>query len=135
MQLTERCDIWRMLGTYEGGKQIGAAYTRIPCLRVPISTFDQISASLSAATGTIQPDRGEFPSPPSEFFHPLGRGSTAIFLIENHWSILAEDELRHGRRTDITGAVQPYRYTVAGIQDYDTFGYQDTRLIFCQRMQ
>ena len=73
MQLTERCDIWRMLGTHDGGKQMGAAYTRIPCLRVPISTFDQISSALSAPTGSIQPDRGQFPSPPSEYFHPQAR--------------------------------------------------------------
>jgi hypothetical protein len=124
-----------MLGTYEEGKTMGAAYTRIPCLRVPISSFDEISSPLSSSTGTIQADRGTFPSPPSEYFHPEARQATAVFLVPQYVALLSEDELRHGRRTDITGTVQPYRYTVSGIQDYDTFAYQNIRLVFCMRMQ
>lgn len=126
MQLTERCDIWRMLGTYEGGKAMGAAYTQIPCLRVPISTLDKIASSLSAATSG---------SSPSEFFRSQARQATAIFLVPEWVSIMEDDELRFGRRHDTTGQIAQYRYTVAGIRTYDDFGYQDTHALFCQRLQ
>lgn len=125
-QLTELCDIWRMLGAYEGGKEMGAAYTRVPCLRVPLSTFDKLAASLSAATtGTS----------PSEYFRSQARQATAVFLIPAWVGVQEDDELRYGRRIDVSGAVQPYSYTVVGIRDYDGIAYQDAKALFCQRNQ
>lgn len=119
-QLTELTDIWRMVGTYDGGKQMTAVYTRIPCLRVPISSFDKVAASLVArSTGS------------TEGFHVEGRESTDIFLLPSWVPIQTEDELRRGRRTQVTGTVAQYRYTVNGIRDYEGLGYQDTVAVFC----
>lgn len=120
-QLTERCDVWRMVGTYEGGKTMQAVYTRVPCLRVPISSFDKLAAALTARDTS-----------PTESFRSQGRQSTDVFLLPAWADIREDDELRRGRRTDITGQVVPYRYKVNGIRDYETFGYQDTRAVFCE---
>jgi hypothetical protein len=119
-QLTERTDIYRMVGTYDGGKTTQAVYTRVPCLRVPISSFDQVAAALVART------TGE-----TESFRSEGRSSTDLFLLPDWVNVQIEDELRRGRRTDITGAVVPFRYTVDGVRDYEGLGYQNTVAVFC----
>ena len=119
-QLTERCDIWRMVGTYDGGKSMQAVYTRVPCLRVPISSFDKVAAALAAR------DTGA-----TEGFHVEGRESTDVFLLPSWLPVKIEDELRRGRFTSVSGAVQQYRYTVDGTRDYETFGYQDVIAVFC----
>jgi hypothetical protein len=119
-QLTERCDIWRMVGTFEGGKQMEAVYTRVPCLRVPISSFDKVANALVVRnTGNTESFRSE------------GREATDVFLLPTWVPVQYDDELRRGRRTDITGQVVPYRYTVGGIRDYEGLGYQDTVAVFC----
>lgn len=120
MQLTERCDVWRMVGAYDGGKAMQAVYTRVPCLRVPISSFDKVAAAL-AARNTGQ----------SEGFHVAGRESTDVFLLQLGFDIRTEDELRRGRFVDVSGSVQQYRFTVNGVRDYESFGYQNTIAVFC----
>jgi tRNA U54 and U55 pseudouridine synthase Pus10 len=124
MQLTERCDVWRFVGAYDGGKALQAVYTRVPCLRVPVSSFDKVATALAAR------DTGA-----TEGFHVGGRQSTDVFLLPNSYPIQIEDELRRGRRTGITGTVQAYRYQINGIRDYETFGYQDTTAVFCTLTQ
>lgn len=119
-QLTERTDIWRMVGAYDGGKTMKAVYTRVPCLRVPISSFDKVAAALVArSTGSTESFRSE------------GRSSTDVFLLPSWVGVQVEDELRRGRRTDITGTVGQYRYTVDGLRDYEGLGYQSTVAVFC----
>lgn len=119
-QLTERCDVWRMVGPYDGGKKMQAVFTRVPCVRVPISSFDKVAAALVArSTGG------------TESFRPEGRSSTDVFLMPLWVSIKSGDEIRRSRRTDVTGAVVPKRYTVDGMRDYEGFGYQDTVAVFC----
>lgn len=125
-QLTEKCDVWRMVGRYDGGKSMSAVYTAVPCLRVPISNFDKVAAALSAATTG---------SSPSESFQAQGRESTAVFLVPAYLVIQPDDELRRGRRIDINGNAVAYRYTVTGVRDYDGFAYQDTHAVFCRSMQ
>lgn len=122
-QLTERTDVWRMVGTYDGGKQMQAVFTRVPCIRIPISSFDKVAAALVARDTD------------NESFRPQGRESTDVFLLPRRLLVLTDDELRRGRRTDITGRIQPYRYTVTGIQDYERIGYQDTIAVFCAAIQ
>lgn len=125
-QLTERCDLWRMVGTDDGGKTMQIVYAHVLCLRVPISSFDKLASALSAATtGTT----------PSQFYRSEGRQSTDVFLVPSWLPVQTDDELRRGRRTDINGNPVQYRYTVAGIRDYEDFGYQDTNAVFCQSMQ
>lgn len=120
MQLTERCDVWRMVGSYDQGRQMTAVLTRVPCLRVPVSSFDKVAAALVArSTGN------------SEGFRPEGRESTDVFLVAAWTGVQAEDELRQGRRVTVTGSVEPNRYVVNGVRDYDGFGYQDTLAVFC----
>ena len=125
-QLTERCDIWRMTGRQDGGKIMKVVYPAVPCLRVPISSFDKVAAALSASTRD---------SSPSEYFRSEGRQSTDVFLLPRWVIVLTDDELRRGRRLDANGNPVQYRYTVAGIRDYETLGYQDTNAVFCQSMQ
>lgn len=125
-QLTERCDIWRMVGTYDGGKQMQAVHTQVPCLRVPISSFDKLAGALAASM------RGNIPS---ESFRSEGRESTDVFLIAAWMSVQPDDELRRGRRIDINGNAVPYRYTVGGVRAYEGFGYQDTHAVFCTSTQ
>lgn len=120
-QLTERTDLWRMVGTYDGGKTMKAVLTQVPCLRVPISSFDKLAAALTARDTT-----------PSESFRSQGRQSTDVFLLPAWVDVREDDELRRGRRTDITGTVVPFRFTVNGVRDYEQFGYQDTRAVFCE---
>ena len=126
MQLTEKTDLWRMVGAYDEGKTMQAILTRIPCLRVPISSFDTIASALSSSMkGNI----------PSEYFRAEGRDATDLFLLPAWVPVETDDELRRGRRTDINGAVVAYRFTVAGTRTYETFGYQDQQAVFCQSMQ
>ena len=125
-QLTDRCDIWRMVGQYDAGKQITAVYKTVPCLRVPISGFDRVANALAASTRD---------SSPSEYFRNEARESTDVFLIPTWVKVLTDDELRRGRRTDINGNAVQYRYTVDGIRDYDGLGYQDTFAVFCTSLQ
>lgn len=120
MQLTESCDIWRMVGTFDQGKTMTAVYKRVPCLRVPISSFDKVAAALAARNTGM-----------TEGFHVEGRESTDVFLLPSWVAVQSEDELRRGRFTGITGTVQQYRYTVDGARDYETFGYQDVIAVFC----
>lgn len=125
MQLTELTDIWRMVGSYDAGKTMQAVYTRVPCLRVPISSFDQLAQAMSAASSS---------SVPSESFTPQGRDSTDVFLLPSWISVQTDDELRRGRRVDINGNAAVYRYTVAGVREFETFAYQDQLAVFCQLM-
>lgn len=123
-QLTQLCDVWRMVGQYDGGKQMQAVYTRVPCLRVPISGFDKVAAALVArSTGA------------TESFRPEGRTSTDVIFVPGWMHVQAEDEIRRGRRVDVTGAVVPHRYIVDGARDYEEFGYQDTLVVFCSATQ
>lgn len=123
-QLTERCDVWRMVGTYDSGKQMKAVYTRVPCLRVPVSSFDKLASALAArSTGS------------TESFRPEGRESTDLFLLPTTFQVQYDDEIRRGRRTDVTGTVVPYRFTINGIRDYETLGYQNTIAVFCTLTQ
>ena len=123
-QLTEQCEVWRMVGQYDGGKQMEAVYTRVPCLRVPISSFDKVAAALVArSTGATESFRSE------------GRTSTDVFLLPSWLSVQVEDEIRRGRRLDVRGAAVPYRYTVDGVRDYEGLGYQDTVAVFCAATQ
>lgn len=126
MQLTERCDIWRMVGRYDGGKEESAVYTRIPCLRVPLGTFDKVASAMSASLSD---------NPPGQVFRDESRTAMALFLVENWVGVIEDDELRMGRRTTIDGTITQYRYTVSGIHDYDDFGYQNTLALFCERAQ
>jgi hypothetical protein len=126
MQLTERTDVWRMVGTYDGGKTMQAVLTRVPCLRVPISSFDKLASALSASTRS---------NSPAEFFRSQGRESTDVFLLPAWVTVKTDDELRRGRRVDINGNAVPYRYTVNGVRTYETFGYQDQLAVFCQSME
>jgi hypothetical protein len=123
-QLTERCDVWRMVGTYDAGKTEKPVYTRVPCLKVPMSSFDKVAQSLVGRSSAA-----------SESFRSGGRESTDLFLLPSWVPVLTDDELRRGRRVDVTGAVQPYRYTVNGIRDYEGLGYQDTIAVFCTATQ
>jgi predicted ATPase len=125
-QLTERCDVWRMVGTYDAGKKMAAVYTAAPCLRIPISGFSKLAAALSASNR---------PSSPSERFLTEARQSTSVFLIPSWMRLFTDDELRRGRRVDINGNAVAYRYTVNGIRDYEGLGYQDTLAVFCQSLQ
>jgi len=125
-QLTEKCDLWRMVGAYDGGKSIQAVYTRVPCLRVPISSFDKVAGALLASTRSTSP---------SENFRSEARQSTDIFLVPAFVQVIADDELRRGRRVDINGNAVQYRYKVGGIQDYDGLGYQNVIAVFCQSLQ
>lgn len=127
MQLTERCDIWRMVGQYDGGKKITAVYTRLPCLRVPISRFDKISTPFTVG--------GLLSGPSSEHFRPAGRTSTDVFLFPRWVTIRYDDELRRGRRTDNAGNVGPYRYTVDGVLDFEMQGYHDVQYAFASLTQ
>lgn len=123
MQLTERTDIWRMVGTYDAGKSMQAVYTQVPCLRVPISSFDKLAGALSSSMR---------PSMPSEYIRSEGRQATDVFLLPAWVAIQADDELRRGRRTDINGNVVAYRYTVSGIRMFESFAYQDQQAAFCE---
>jgi hypothetical protein len=109
-----------MVGAYEQGKTMKAVYTRVPCLRVPVSSFDKVANALMAR------DTGG-----SESFRAEGRSSTDVFLVPKWVAVQTDDELRRGRRTDITGTVGPYRYTVDGLRDYEGLGYQSTVAVFC----
>lgn len=126
MQLTELCEIWRLVGDYESGREMSAALTRVPCLRVPVSEFDKIAASLSASSSGHDP---------SQFFRSQARQATALFLVPTWVQVYEDDELRHGRRLATDQTVQPYRYTVVGIRDYGGVAYQDATALFCQRNQ
>ncbi|MGH3415434.1 MAG: hypothetical protein ACRDSS_03105 [Actinocrinis sp.] len=126
MQLTQRCDLWRMVGRYDEGKTLQAVYTQLACLRVPISSFDKIAGALLASSRS---------SAPSENFRPEGRQSTDIFLIAAWVAVQADDELRHGRRVDINGNAVQYRYRVGGVQAFDGLGYQDRLAVFCQSLR
>lgn len=119
-QLTERCDLWRMVGTYDGGKTMQAVYTRLPCLKVPMSSFDKLAGALVAHN-----------SGSTESFRSQARESTDLFLLPAWVAIQTDDEIRRGRRTDITGTVAAYRFTVNGLRDYEGLGYQDTLAVFC----
>lgn len=125
-QLTDRCELWRFVGQYDASKNLQAVYTRVPCLRVPISSFDRLASAISASS------RG---TSPSESFRSEARESTDVFLVPNWVRILADDELRRGRRVDINGNAVAYRYTVDGIRDYDGLGYQDALAVFCRSLQ
>lgn len=125
MQLTEKTDLWRMVGTYDGGKAMQAVYTRIPCVRVPISSFDTIAAALSSSMRS---------GIPSEYFRAEGRDSTDVFILPDWLQVQTDDELRRGRRVDINGTAVAYRYTVAGIRTFESFAYQDQQAAFCQLM-
>jgi hypothetical protein len=125
-QLTERCDVWRMVGVYDQGKTMTAVYTNAPCLRVPISGFSKLAAALSASSTAHSP---------SERFLIEARQATSVFLIPSWMRLFTDDELRRGRRVDINGNAVPYRYTVNGIRDYEGLGYQDTLAVFCQSLQ
>lgn len=120
-QLTETCAIYRMALQENGTKTLTAVYARLPCLRVPVSKFDVIAAPLSAATTT---------SPPSEFFRSEGRQSTDLFLVPAWVTVLPDDELQRGRFTNNDGQVVPYRYTVSGMQTFETLAYQDTLALY-----
>lgn len=126
MQLTERCDIWGWVGEFDGSKQIKMLYEQIECLRVPISEMDKVAAALSTAMTN---------STPTEYFRSQARQATALFLVPTWVNVREDNELRYGRRLDLTGAVQQHRYTVSGIRTYGTFGYQDNQALFCQRLQ
>lgn len=121
MQLTERCDVWRMQGTYDQGRRETLVLSRVPCLRVPVSSFDKVASALVArSTGS------------SESFRPQDRESTDLFLLPSWAAVQEEDEVRQGRRVDVTGAVQPNRYTVDGVREFTGLGsYQDTIAVFC----
>lgn len=121
-QLTERCDIWRMAGNFDGSKSMQAIYTRTPCLRVPISSFDKVAAALVArSTGSTESFRSE------------GLSSTDVFLLASWVPVQIGDELRRGRRVDLTGTVQPYRYTVDGLRDSLGlgYGYENLTAVYC----
>lgn len=124
-QLTDRCEVWRFVQA-DGSKPMTAVYTRVPCLRVPVSSFDKVAAALSAATTGTQP---------SEFTRSEARESTDVFLVPSWITLRTDDELRRGRYTDNNGTVVPYRYSVDGIRAYDSFGYQDTIGVFASLLQ
>lgn len=126
MQLTDRCDVWRMVGTYDQGKTMQAILTRVPCLRVPVSEFDKVANALLASSRS---------SAPSENFRSGGRESTDVFLLPTWARVFAEDELRRGRYTDINSRVLQYRYIIGGARDYGGLGYQDTTAVFCTLTQ
>lgn len=121
-QLTERCELWRLTTNTESGKkQMTAILTAIPCLRVPISTFDKVAAPLSA------PDTASIPA---EYMHSQARQSTDVFLLPDWVAVRPDDEIRRGRRTNNVGQVVAHIYNVDGIRDYETFGYQNTVAVF-----
>lgn len=124
-QLTERTDVWRMVGRFDGGKTEQPVYTRVPCLRVPISSFDKVTAALVARNTASA----------GESFRSEDRQSTDVFLLPSWVLVQTDDEFRRGRRTDNTGAAVPYRYTVNGVRDYEQFGYQDVIAVFCTSSQ
>lgn len=128
MQLTDTCDIWRLVlqtsGANSGKKVKQAVYTRVPCLRVPISKFDVIASPLSTANTS---------SVPSEFMHSEARVSTDVFLVPVGTGVRLDDEIRRGRYINNAGQLTAYIYTVDGIQDHDGFGYQHTLTVFCTR--
>lgn len=123
MQLTERTDIWRFVGAYDGGRTQQLVYTQVPCLRVPLSSFDKLAGALSSSMR---------PSVPSEYFRSEGRQATDVFLLPTWVAVRADDELRRGRRTDINGNVVANRYTVSGIRTFESFAYQDQQAVFCE---
>lgn len=124
-QLTERCDIWRFVQGDET-KPMTRVFTALPCLRVPVSSFDKVAAALSAATTDTQP---------SEFFRSESRESTDLFLVPTWANIRADDEIRRGRYTDNNGDPVQYRYSVDGIRTYESFAYQDTKAVFAALLQ
>jgi hypothetical protein len=126
VQLTETCDLWRMVLQPNGGREMSAVLTRVPCLRVPVSTIDKVEAALSAATTNTNP---------SEYFRSEARQSTDMFLLPDWLQVQTDDELRRGRYTDNNGDIVPYRYSVDGIRTYETFGYQGTICVFCSLLQ
>jgi hypothetical protein len=128
MQLTDQCDLWRLVlqttGENNGKKLKQAILTAVPCLRVPISKFDVIASPLSAANTN---------SVPSQFMHSEARASTDVFLMPQYVEIRPDDELHRGRYTNNAGQLVAFIYTVNGIQTYDTFAYQDKIIVFCTR--
>lgn len=125
MQLTEQCDVWRMVLQPGGGRMMSAVFTRVPCLRVPVSGFDKVAAALSNANTA---------SAPSEFMHSEARESTDVFLVPDWLPLRTDDELRRGRYTDNNGTVVPHRYSVDGMRNYESFAYQDTKAVFCSSL-
>lgn len=111
LQLTDRATIRRMKqtpGQAAGKQSVQAIYRNVPCLVVPISRFDVL---------------GEF-----------ARESThRIFLPRWCTAVKAEDELDVGRRRDAFGGVLPYRYLVAGVRRYMTFGLRHVELFAKER--
>lgn len=124
-QLTERCDVWRFVQS-GSAKPITAVYTRVPCLRVPISSFDKVMAALSSATTDTQV---------SEYFRSEGRASTDVFLMPDWVNVRTDDELRRGRYLNNDGQTVQYRYNVDGIRTYESFAYQDTIAVFAASLQ
>jgi hypothetical protein len=127
MQLTgkSRLAVWRFVQA-GSAKTMSAVYTSLPYVRVPISTFDQVVASLSSATTDTQP---------SDYWRSEGRDSTSIFLLPDWANVRTDDELRYGRYTDNNGDLVQYRYSVDGVRTYEGFGYQDTIAVFTRNLQ
>lgn len=125
-QLTERCDLWRFQAQEDGTDEMALVLAAVPCLRVPISSTDKIASALSAPTTD---------SAPSAYMHSEGRESTDLFLLPNWLEVRPDDELHRGRYTDNSGDVVPFRYTVDGIRNYETFAYQQTICVFASLMR
>jgi hypothetical protein len=121
-QLTDTCEVWRLVLQENGKKQKQAILTRLACLKVPISKMDVVASPLSAAlTTTIE----------SEYMHSEARASTDVFLLPDWVQVRPDDEIRRGRRTNNAGTLVAFTYNVDGIQDHGLFGYQNTIAVFC----
>jgi len=96
VQLTGRCDLWRMT-LQPGGRKLMAAYqTRVPCLRVAISGFESLPA--------------------------FARESSDVFFLPTWLSVRDDDEIRLGRRVDADAVPSQHRYTIDGLRRFEHFG-------------
>jgi hypothetical protein len=92
LPLTEVAGVYRSLPVPAKGANVRdkiQAYPTIPCLIVPVSSFDRVQA--------------------------YGLESTHVVWVPQWLELLKEDEVRTGRRTDpVSQAVSPYVYVVNG---------------------
>lgn len=109
IRLTERCEVWR-ISSSGPRRSVTVIYANVPCLRVPISSFDGM------------PDYAR-------------RSTHVVFVPRTHARLLrTEDELRTGRRVNNAGQVVAHRYGVDGIRDYRSLGVLHTE-VYCTELR
>lgn len=125
-QLTQKIDVWRMVGVYDQGKTMGPVLKQIPALRIAISRFDTIQRGLSAQMTATR----------AEFFRPEGSEATDLFLVPTYLTglLFYDDEIRWGRTVTNQGTVVQHRFTVRGVQEFKEFGYTDSLHLYTKEL-